>query len=796
MIEKAQRSRFGAFAALTAVAVLLLSTGLAAAPVSTGGGITVKEIVIDAPAKADIGEIRNAILVREGDAYSAEAVRRDRERLVKLNNCRDAFASAELIEGGIRLVYKVVLHRRVASVRFEGDYTTPDTKLLDQLACKEGSPANPGRLRNDLETLRRFFREEGFAFSDVRQKVAETEDGDEVVYHIEAGPRVSVEQLRFEGIGDIPPDDVRKAMISIRESTVFTRGRFDPDLLRDDVRAIGNMIRARGYLNASVGYETVLDDARERLYVVIRANLGKLSRVSKLSFEGNSAIPEAELRGTMRLTEGGAYSQEQINKDMDAIRKLYGRRGYVKARAITDHTYGTTEPDVQVTVHVEEGPLAYVRNVIVRGNMVTRDNVIRRDVSLIPGNVINMDELDETKRRLTNTGLFANPEKSARDEGVTVRLADTEYPDREDVIVTVAEAGRGEIGVGASYHSEFGLMGNVRFTLRNFDALAWPTSWREVWSPYTLSGGGQTLNISLTPGYDYQDYRLSWMNPSVWDTPYSVGFDLYDRDVSWPDYYDEQRIGSSVTVGRSFFHDLQLSVTPRVERVKISNVSDGAPQEAKDSAGDYLRDSIVFSANYDRRDNRFLTTSGYRLAGDVEFVGTALGGDINMVKETFEGRRWWTVAEPEGWGKHVFTVGSRLGFIQRTRGDIPIFERFFMGGLDSLRGFAVRRAGPIDPVSGRQTGGDSVFLSSAEYEIPIVKDYVRGVTFLDMGSLADNGLQFGSLRMSVGGGVRIRIPAMGMERVPVCFYVAAPIRSRPGDESENVVFTVGTMFGF
>ena len=317
-----------------------------------------------------------------------------------------------------------------------------------------------------------------------------------------------------------------------------------------------------------------------------------------------------------------------------------------------------------------------------------------------------------------------------------------------------------------------------------------------MWSPYAFSGGGQTLNVSLTPGYDYQDYRLGWLNPAVWDTPYSVGFDVYARKTSWPEYYDEERVGGSFSVGRTFFRDLGVSLTPRSERVSISAVDANAPQEAKDAAGNYLRNSLGLAAAYDRRDNKFFTTSGYRVEASVEMAGTALGGDINLMRETIEGRRWWTVAEPEGWGKHVLSMGSRFGFLQRTRGDIPIFERFFMGGLDSLRGFAVHRAGPVDAASGRQTGGDFLFLGSAEYEIPVVRDYVRAVAFVDTGSLGDKTPQFGSLRVSAGGGFRLRIPVMGMQRVPVCFYVAKPIRSRPGDEEELVSYTVGTMFGF
>ena len=796
MSDSPQRARVRLVAAFAAAAFTFLALRLDAQPAPAAPGRIVKQIEVEAPPKADVGRIRDTLRVREGDVYSPVAVEADITELYRLGDYRDIRVRTEPFRDGLRLIYHVEIRPRIAAIRIEGEYGVQEDKLLELMQCKVGSPASPPLLKVDLEALRLHYREQGFLYADLKQEVVPSEDGVDVVYHIEAGPHVAVEDLRFEGFGDVPLEEVRKVMISIKESTLFSRGRFDPTLLRSDILAVREMVRRRGYLNATVGYEMIFDDARERLHAVIRANLGDLYRVKSVSFEGHTVVSEEELRATMRVHEGDAYSQELLDKDTEAIRKLYGRRGYIKAQVVVDHRYNTREPQVLLTLRITEGPETFVQRVLVRGNRITQDRVVRRDVSLLPGDIANADEIDETKRRLLNTGLFGSPDKGSADDGVKVRFADTDMPDRADVVVDVLEAARGDVGIGASFQSEYGLMGNLRFTLRNFDALAWPTSWREMWSPYAFSGGGQTLNVSLTPGYTYQDYRLGWFNPSVWDTPYSVGFDLYAHQMNWPDYYDEQRVGTSVTIGRTFFHDLALSLSPRVERVKISNVDDNAPQEAKDSAGDYLRNSVTLAASYDRRDNRFFTTSGYRVAADVEMAGTAFGGDINLLKQTAEARRWWTVVEPDGWGKHIFSAGSRFGFLQRTSGDIPIFERFFMGGLDSLRGFALHRAGPVDPVSGRQVGGDFLFLGSVEYEIPVIRDYVRAVSFVDMGSLGDNAFEFGSLRMSAGGGFRLRIPYMGMERVPVCFYVATPIRSRSGDERELIAFTVGTMFGF
>jgi outer membrane protein assembly factor BamA len=318
-----------------------------------------------------------------------------------------------------------------------------------------------------------------------------------------------------------------------------------------------------------------------------------------------------------------------------------------------------------------------------------------------------------------------------------------------------------------------------------------------------FAGDGQQLTISLSPGTIMNDYRLGWTNPSVWDSPYSVGFDLFLHDFYWSDFYTEQRIGGSVTVGRRFFKDLTVSLSPRWEWVTIKDLDDTAPADAVRAKGRHERRALSLSANYDRRNNVLLTTSGYRLGASVEMAGTAFGGDVNTLRETFEARTWWTILESSGWGeyflkgKQILNVGGSAGIVESTGSDgVPIFERFFIGGLGSLRGFQLRRVGPVDDVFHKQIGGNYMILANAEYEIPIVRDYFRFVMFVDSGSLGSTGAEMGDVRVAAGAGVRLRLPIPGFQRIPISVYLASPLVKRPYDQSEVFSFQMGTGFAF
>ena len=680
--------------------------------------------------------------------------------------------------------------------------------MEELLQAKAGAVANPYSLKTDLRLLRDHYQDDGYLFADVRQDLTDTDGTAKVTYTIQAGPKVKLESVQFQGNDPVPDDDLRKTMLYSREGG-FEHGRFDWQFLRADLLSVRELIRRKGYLDATVGHKVLLDEAKERAHLLVQVELGPLYHVSGITLrvsgitpdvipdEKTLVIPVAKLLAAMETKEGSPYSQEQLDKDLQAIRDLYGHLGYIKARVEVERTFAESTPEVELRLNVSEGPKVYVNRVIIKGNPVTKDHVIRRAITLIPGSLFTTDEMEESRRQLVNTGLFASTSLEAGEQPVRIRWVDTDQPDKVDAIVEVVEGGVGSINVGASYSSDTGISGNLSLIFTNFDALDFPRSWRQLFKGRAFVGGGQKLTLSLTPGDMYRDYRLSWLNPSVWDGPYFVGFDLYMHDFFWDGYYEDSRKGASVSIGRTFFKDLSISLTPKVEAIDIHALDDNAPADAEHAKGNHTENSLQLAAKYDKRDNVFLTTKGYTVGMDAEMAGTVLGGDVNSMRETLEARKWWTVWTQENKEKHTVNVGGEISLMQSTSSDgIPIYDRLYAGGLGSIRGFQYRGIGPVDSVHDKQVGGVCRLLLNTEYEIPIVREILRGVLFVDTGSVADSVSELGDLRAAAGFGFRVRIPGLSAQGVPISLYLSFPFEKKSTDKTEMFSFTIGTGFTF
>ncbi len=767
-----------------------------------------REIVrldMDAPPGTDTGRVRDAIRFREGDLYSQEAARAAVAAIYALGDFTKVSVEPTLVSGGVNVLFHLKTRPRVHDVRYEGDLGGEENALPDLLQAKVGVAASPYALKADREAIRSHYIDEGYLFADVRQEIKDVEDGIDIVYHVEAGPKLTVEGVRFEGNEGVPDEDILPVMTGVKTGGILEKGKYDPALLRSDLLAIRELFRRKGYLDATVGHELLFDESKERVYLVVRILEGPLYGIEGMTVQGTHIRSTDEVLAVMKSRQGGPYSQEQLDKDIEAIRSLYGRIGYIKADVNIARTFSEKEPKVTLAMTVTEGEKYYVNKVIIRGNLITQDHVIRRSVTILPGDLANSDELAETKRRLQNTGYFSVKGGAPGAEAVRARFVDSTLPGKTDVLVEVVEGSMGEFSIGAGFSSTQGLIGTITVTHRNFDALAIPTSWAQIMRGEAFAGDGQELTVSLSPGTITNDYRLSWTNPAVWDSDYSVGFDLYLHEYEWADFYTEQHAGGSVTVGRRFFKDLTVSLTPRWEWVTIKDLDPTAPEDAvkADEEGRQERRSLQIGAVYDRRDNPTFTTGGYRLSASAEMAGTVFGGDVNVLKETFEARKWFTVCESSGWGeyflkgKQTLSVGASAGIVGSTGSDgVPIFERYFMGGLGSLRAFNYRRVGPVDDVFHKQIGGDYMFLTNTEYEVPIVGNYFRFVTFVETGDLGSTGSQMGDIRADAGVGVRLRLPVPGFERIPISLYLASPLVIRPHDQTEIFSFEMGTGFGF
>jgi len=792
-----------------AVTLLLCATLWAAdGEKETLEGRRVVRIDVDVPADVDATRVREVIRARVGDAYTPAAVEKDVAALYGLGEYTEIRVERKRLGEGVHLTYRMKRRAVIRSIAFEGDLRLSEDDLRGALDVSVGEPMVPYRLKLSIENLRSHYREAGYVFAHIEERRTETDEGVELAYTISAGARLNVEAVQFEGNEAISDRELRKLMESMTPGGLFGQGGYRPELLRSDLLALGEAFRRKGYLDATVGHEIVYDEAKERAYVLIRVRQGTLYTVERIVIRGAELFTTAQIIEVMTLAEGGTFSQELIDEALREIGRLYGRQGHVKAQTTVDRVFSEEAPSVTLRLTIIEGPKCTVNRVIIRGNHLTKDNVVRREVTLLPGDLANTDEIEETRRRLYNTGLFFVGREAAGEDPVAIRLLDTDDPTKSDVLIELMEGRPGILEVGGGWSSSVGIAGNLTITHRNFDATDFPKSWSELRRREAFVGAGQRLVLSLSPGAHYRDYRLSWLDPSVLDSPYQAGFDLYLQDYRWRTAdYDESRAGVALRFGREFIEDLLVTVVPRFENIDISGVDPAASADALAAAGDHTRRSVAVTVDYDKRDSRWFTTTGYRVQGSLERGGALLlGGDLEYLREIIEARHWWTVRDQPGWGKHVLNVGGEIAMIQDTGSDdILIFDRFFAGGLGSLRGFEHRGVGPVDPVTGDHVGGECRIVLNTEYEFPLTKDTLwdskntmRGVVFVDAGTLEStlSDLSLSRLRVSAGVGIRLRLPVLGLQELPMGFYVATPIRDETTDDTESFSFSIGTGFEF
>ncbi len=594
-----------------------------------------------------------------------------------------------------------------------------------------------------------------------------------------------IRQIVFEGNNTIADRELKRQIDTKPAFWIFRTGEFDENRVDTDTARLQNHYRDHGFLDARATYRRELSEDGLDLTIVFEIEEGVRYTVEKIEFRGNTVFTADELRGMMVSRAYEPVKRRQVNADVRAIQTRYGELGYIYATVRAIRVFSDTPGLVRITVEIKEDDQFRVGRVIVSGNARTKDKVIRRALNLYPpDDLFNLSEAKEAERRLLETRIFS----SAR----VYPIGDA--PDVRDVVIDVTEAEKvGDFLFGGGVTSNSGLVGNIVLDLQNFDLFDWPRSWSELRKFRAFFGGGQRLRLELQPGTVVSRFRLDFTEPYLFDKPLRFDFSafLFGRGR---DGYVEGRAGASISFGKRFergrlrgwFGEVAL----RVENVNVQASADQAPRvdlfvsnEIRRDEGSNLMTSLKGTLVRDRTDNRFVPTSGDRLRLGYQQFGV-LGGDHAFGKLT-AGYKWYKTLKTDLLErKSVLQLRADGGVIV---GDAPVFERFFAGGTGSIRGFKFRGVGERDGIDENNIGGDFLLLLGGEYSFPLIGDNVRGLFFLDTGTVGS-----GTLRASIGAGVRFTIQLFGP--VPLELDLSIPVLSGPDDEEQVFSFLIGRLF--
>ena len=748
-------------------------------------GRTVEDVRIAGNASVSTAIIRNLIRTRIGDPFDPATVEEDYQRVYGLKKFSNVQAKVEPTPGGVIVVFDVTEQRQVKEIMFNGNSHVETTTLEGLIEIKAGDAIDAFRISVARQAIQRLYLERNYPQAHVEVAQDELTRAGKVVFNIAEGPHVRIRNIKVEGNASFTEDKIKDQIKSGSWFLFFNPGRYDADQVEDDVGAIRAFYTQHGFFDVRVGRKLVVSPDQTELMIVFVVDEGLRYKVGQVTFKGAQTVDEKKLRDDLKLVEGRAYDQDLLRRDVRAMVKDYSAAGgfiyqpqannpdylQIETRTIFHKEAGT----VDLIHEIHEGKQFRVGRILVRGNSKIQDKVFLRELRVTPGQKYNSAEFQDSIDRIRGTNLVTNVQVTP--------IGDT--PEVRDVLVEVKESNTAFFTVGAGFSSNSGILGNISYEQRNFDISNWPSSFSEAFSSRAFTGAGQYFKVQLEPGTEQSRATVTFQEPYVFDQPYSFGLNLY-YSTRVREHYDEVRTGATPSLGRRFGRDWTARLTLRGEDVEIRGIDQKALRapEILDARGHHTITSVGVDVRRETFDNVLLPSRGSAIGIGYEHAG-AFGGEYTFEKVTADAATYYTLREDLLDRKTILSLRARAGYVTD---NAPFFERFYGGGGGSVRGFRFRGISPRSGPDKDPIGGDFTVSGTAEVGFPLFGETLRGVVFADAGTVERN-VRIGTLRTSVGFGVRLTLPVFG--QVPIALDFGFPITKDRTDDTQVVSFSLG-----
>ena len=730
--------------------------------------------------------VLNNVRTKVGDIYNQSVTRADCEKISRLGCFRKAGANIRPLGDGkveVEFVVEELLNLvKDVKIRNARHLKHDDILLLSQV--RRWKPLDPNLNKRVAKEIEDYYHQKGRLFATCTLLEGDKRTDDRVIFNVTEGPIVRIRSVSFTGNETLASQArLRTQIMSKAALFQFIGGVYNKALVDNDVLKLQEYYRGNGYRNVEVSRELRFNKSFSMVDIIFHIREGLQFHIGKTSVIGSKNFSATELSSVTKVQSGEKYNSGKVGMDMRNLEEYMGWRGY-DARVVKHlPTPKDQEGVVNVVYEVMEPATepATVGEIIIIGNTVTKDRVIRRVLGegLLPGQTLRYPSLRIAENNLNRLNLFENNPALGVRPTVTV-IEDGSGSPVKNIQVNVKETYTGSLMFGLGVNSDAGLVGNIVLNERNFDLFRPPLSLNDIFEGRAFRGAGQELRIEAVPGTELQRYTVSFREPFLFDRPYSLtvaGY-YYDRVFS---EYTERRIGSRVSIGHQINRFWSVSGGVRVEAVRVDDVPSFAPSDYTDVAGQNFLVAPRFTVTRDSRDSFLRPTDGSMVQGSIEYAF----GDFNYPVLNAEGSKFFTLFQRrDGSGKQVLAAHAQVSW---AGDDVPVYERFFAGGYRSLRGFDFRGVGPIK--DGFRVGGNFMTLASLEYQIPVrANDQFYLVGFLDTGTV-ESGVQFTDYRVSAGVGARIVVPMMGP--VPIALDFGFPIVRAEFDDERIFSFYVG-----
>lgn len=731
--------------------------------------------------------ILSTVTTHANRPYYEDQVKDDINRLYETRWFYDVKADIQQSPNGVVVVFRVYERPVIQEVKFVGNTSRKFSakKLQDLTGLRAGKSMDPGLNRVAARQIEREYHEKGWPFASVELLEGGTPGDKRVEMRIDEGPKTKISSIQFEGntfVGQARLKtllDNKEAWGSLIGWPVFL-GKYDGQGIEQDRIKLIEYYRGHGYLDVRVGRELSWSDDRKQVGVKYIVNEGPRYKVRNVQFTGNKAFATDNLQSKLQLVSGKTLSRDGLEKDMNLIREEYGSQGYIHAAVNVEQRYTDTPGEVDLYYQVVEDLPRKIGRINIEGNEITQRRVILNILDLEPGQLADSTEIRKAQQRLMSARLFEVNPQSGIQPVVEFDPASDPTSEFQDIRVRVQEAQTGQLMLGAGVNSNSGFGGSLVINERNFDLFAIPLSWSDIREGRAFRGAGQDLRIEAIPGNLVHRYSVTFREPRFLGTDISFATSgYYYRRIfqAWT----EQRLGGRFSLGRQFSRTIGGNVTYRIEGIDVTNPSVPTPQDLQEVLGDNFLQSFRFAGIHDTRDSALRPSEGHYVEAGFEQAF----GDFTFPRFSVEGRQYWTIHQrADGSGKHILAARAEFGW---SGDDTPIFERFYAGGFNSIRGFQFRGVSPVD--LGVEVGGNFILLGGLEYQFPLTADDTfGGALFVDSGTV-ERELEVLDYRVSVGFGIRIAIPMLGP--VPLAFDFGFPVVDTNFDDKQIFSFSVG-----
>lgn len=758
---------------------------------AAANGIT-QQAAVHLLAKALIADVRvkgnerieaAAILLnvksKKGELLKPAQVSEDIKAIYKTGFFEKVDADVSDSASGKILIFVVQENPTVQEVLIKGNKKIKEKDIQAAISTKPYTLLQRNVVSEDVQKIIKLYHQKGYFDVDVKSSIAFPKDPRKAVvtFTIVEHKKVYIKEISFKGNKHFSNRKLRGVMQTKEKSilSLFTdRGILQRDILETDIDRLTVFYHDKGFMDAKVGSPEI-SHRPDGFHIEIPVEEGERYKVKDVKYTGDTLENSKDMPKNLKIKTSDYFSREYLRQDIERISRAYMDEGYAHTEVSPNVTRNPSNETTEINFQVKKGEKVRIGRIFITGNTKTRDKVIRRELKINEGDLYSSTKLEKSIGALKKLDFF---------EDVEIVPSETPQSGIMDLHVKVKEKLTGTISVGGGYSSDDGLFASGEINQRN------------------LFGRGEYLGLKLYFGQQAQRYVLSFTEPWVADTPWTAGIDLYNWLRDYSDFTKDAK-GFRMRASYPFGQYSKLNTYYTFEDVKMQNV-DSALSTATDLVSlmslsqQGIKSSVTIGAERDTTDNPFLPTKGSVNSISAEYTTPYFGSDFDFLKtEVHSG--WYF---PLFW-KFVGFVRGEAGWIVETGNkDVPIYERFFLGGINSLRAFNWGDVGPQERVTvvnaNKQVqtdvvvGGFEYAMANFEFLFPLVEKLgMRGVIFFDAGNAysKDAGIDFSDIRTDAGAGIRWNSP-LGPLRIEWGYN----LDPREGESQSKWQFSTGAFF--